>query len=379
MTREGAQLTMRRSAKAKKIQSFVFLDLETTGLSMERPHITELSMVAVSRADLLAMRESASTKYPRPSTWPTDATARPPKVPRVTHRYVRLYNPYKVISPIAGSVSGLCNEDLECLSPFSEESAKAIKIFLKDLQWPVALVAHNGNAFDFPLLMAELHRALSEHKLRHVLCVDTLHTIRRVDQELEISELVTHFTEDNFWEEHSQDVASPAKRPRTEQPVMGEDSLPPCTLPSHHVSASPGQAHLPYSMAASVGCLETPTKSALLSPTSMPTTPAKPVQPPPQPWTPKRSQPGTLGFQAGGSGRVHRALTFGNTGGSVTKAPSYRQTDIYRRLFNSNYEAHKGQEDCLALLQICGHYGAILVELFDASATWFTEVQPMWK
>lgn len=47
---------------------------------------------------------------------------------------------------------------LEYDNIFSENVANMIINFLKHLQQPVCIVAHNGDKFDFPILMKELKR-----------------------------------------------------------------------------------------------------------------------------------------------------------------------------------------------------------------------------
>lgn len=363
---------MARHGTARKIRNFVFLATEGTGPARQRPHLTKITMMAVSRDHLLAMSESATNGSPWPSTQRAAATARPPRVPRVVHRYVTFYNPYKAVSPSLGAASSLCNEALEHLPPFCVESAETIRIFLSQLPRPAAVLAHHEERLDFPLLMAELARVAFEGKMQGVLCVDTLPAIQRADMELElqrevqtITHMARHFTQ-NFTEERPQERATPAKQPRTEEPAREEDNLAPSTLPGQRVSAFPGQAHH----------LNTPSKSASLHPTAV-STPTRPVQKPPQPGTPSGSQVGTLGSQAEGPGRAHRALRFGE--GSATVAPSYELRTLYKRLFNVDQLPHVSEFNCLALLKVCGHYGTTLVQLLDASATSLAEVQPMWR
>lgn len=68
-----------------EIQTFVFLDTETTGLS--EPNITEISMIAYRRRDLLA----ASNDYP---------------FPRVMTKILLHLNPEKCIDREAERITG---------------------------------------------------------------------------------------------------------------------------------------------------------------------------------------------------------------------------------------------------------------------------------
>lgn len=402
--------------EVNQIQTFVFLDMESTGLPQSSPRVTELSMVAVSRAHLLQMNEAAMTGHPSkvanspPST--QQATATPtvsssptgagnlkrkliPKLPRVLHKYTRLYYPWKVIPPTVEGMSGLNNEALEHLPSFTEASAEALNLFL-DLPKPVSLVAHNGNRYDFPLLMAELHRVKCADKFADVQCVDTLVAIRDIDSLIErediteITKLAESFSIDNFEDELLEEACSSIKRPRTEESDESEASCISNTPPSPSPeSASPIQGNNHCAMEVSPEPLMTPVKNCLPRQTPMPSTPAKSVHPPPQSCTPRSSQPGTPGtpgtpgFQAKvtkESRKVRRTLTYEKRGQKRGgKQVLYKQPLIYSRLFDSEYEAHRAEEDSMALLTICGHYGSKFVEWADTFATNFASVKPMWE
>lgn len=51
---------------------------------------------------------------------------------------------------------------VENIKKFDENTVDLMNCFLKQLQKPVCLVAHNGNAFDYPILKVQL-RALVSH------------------------------------------------------------------------------------------------------------------------------------------------------------------------------------------------------------------------
>lgn len=76
---------------------------------------------------------------------------------------------------------------------------------------------------------------------------------------------------------------------------------------------------------------------------------------------------------------MRRTLTYDNNGKRKpgTKL-SYSQSNIYRRLFDSEYMAHRAETDCEALLTICGHYGNKFVEWADTFSTSFSDAKPMW-
>ena len=63
-----------------------------------------------------------------------------------------------VIVPLVSNLTGLDNYNLSEQSTFNKNTGELIKNSLSCLPTPVCLVAHNGNAYDFPLLKAELDK-----------------------------------------------------------------------------------------------------------------------------------------------------------------------------------------------------------------------------
>lgn len=139
---------------AIQLGSFVFFDLETTNLPfLKPPKITEISLIACSRQHLLNTRHG--------------------KLPRVLHKQTFCLNPQRMIHPNASEISGLDNDLLEHESKFDEGTAKLIELFLRRLQAPTCLVAHNGNRFDFVLLKTQLE-SLNAHLPDDTYCIDSL-------------------------------------------------------------------------------------------------------------------------------------------------------------------------------------------------------------
>ncbi|CAH0663708.1 unnamed protein product [Spodoptera exigua] len=145
------------SSKSKLIKTYVFFDLETTGLmgfKEDVPSITELSMVAVDRIHFL-------------NTPPYD-------VPRVQNRLLLCFNPEKKMSVESVELSRLNNALLETLSPFDKNSCDLIKLFISRLPKPVCLIAHNGLTFHFPIL--QHYMKLNAVELdADVMCTDSLY------------------------------------------------------------------------------------------------------------------------------------------------------------------------------------------------------------
>ncbi|XP_041985263.1 uncharacterized protein LOC121737665 [Aricia agestis] len=121
------------------INTFVFMDIETTGLPSEecnKTRITEISMIAAQRDHLLDTRPGAT--------------------PRVQHKITFCLNPGRLIYPSCSEVTGLCNDLLEHAPNFNQDIFRMLDTFLNVLEKPVCLVAQNGNQFDYPILKNHL-------------------------------------------------------------------------------------------------------------------------------------------------------------------------------------------------------------------------------
>ena len=60
------------------------------------------------------------------------------------------------IMPEVSRLTGLDNYNIIGQIKFEKSIGDFLKAFLSCLHFPVCLVAHNGNLYDFPLLQAEL-------------------------------------------------------------------------------------------------------------------------------------------------------------------------------------------------------------------------------
>ncbi|XP_013182110.1 PREDICTED: uncharacterized protein LOC106128331 [Papilio xuthus] len=139
------------------VATYVFVDLETTGLPVEetnRTKITELSMVAVKREHLLRTLAGAS--------------------PRVQNKLTLCFNPCRMIHPGSTATTGLCNDLLEHETKFDKNAFNTVNSFLNILTKPVCLIAQNGHNFDFPIIKNHLEK-LSVQFTDDLLCADCLH------------------------------------------------------------------------------------------------------------------------------------------------------------------------------------------------------------
>lgn len=153
----------------QSLTTFVFFDIETTGLpdlEFNKTKITELALVACSKAELQNQLTGS--------------------VPRVLHKLTLCFNPHKRIDPDSSKItgkkysskqyeiteifmllhfafSGLDNYNLEHEKFFSNETGDLVKAFFNQLQAPICLVAHNGFKFDFPILRKQLNTVVNVH------------------------------------------------------------------------------------------------------------------------------------------------------------------------------------------------------------------------
>lgn len=142
------------------IESYVFFDIETTGLpwlEKNRTKITELSFVVALRKDVIV----------------TPHGSLPP-----VSKLSLVFNPGRPIDPEAVKLNGLSN-DLLRHAPVFRQKIETIVSFLKELPKPVCLVAHNGNRFDFKILLAEFNDA-NMLLPDDLLCVDSLIGFRQI-------------------------------------------------------------------------------------------------------------------------------------------------------------------------------------------------------
>ncbi|XP_013412705.1 uncharacterized protein LOC106175307 isoform X2 [Lingula anatina] len=152
------------ASQGSKISTFVFLDLETTGLlnAREKTRVTECSLVAVHRTQLL---EAFRNRLSSPA--------------RVLNKLTLCFYPMKPIPHNIWQLTGLDNDNLYHQMNFTGATTEMFNAFLARLDPPVCLFAHNGDAFDFPLLKTEIEN--SGHSLAQgILCVDTLKMLKTI-------------------------------------------------------------------------------------------------------------------------------------------------------------------------------------------------------
>ncbi|CAM4619213.1 three prime repair exonuclease 2 [Lepidochelys kempii] len=149
-------------------QTFVFFDLETTGLPPDRPRITELCLFALHRRSLLQ----------RPLQ---DDDTGAPQLPRILDQLTLCIDPQQPVTPAAARITGLSQQGLEENGKhgLDQAVAQALGGFLARQAPPLCLVAHNGYRYDFPLLRTELGRVGAELPPATG-CLDTLQAMKEL-------------------------------------------------------------------------------------------------------------------------------------------------------------------------------------------------------
>ena len=157
-----------------ELKTLVYFDIEATGLkSSGRPRICEMSFVAVDIQDILqlGLRLNEDRKLSEESS-----------LPRIVNKLTLCVYPMAIIVPLVSDLTGLDNYNLSEQSKFSKTTGGLINNFLSSLPSPICLVAHNGNAYDFPLLKAELGK-LGMQLNSGTLCADSLHGMKEILKE----------------------------------------------------------------------------------------------------------------------------------------------------------------------------------------------------
>ncbi|XP_034191406.1 uncharacterized protein LOC117609325 isoform X1 [Osmia lignaria lignaria] len=142
----------------KMIKTFIFFDLETTGLIERKvmPKIIELSLIAVSRNAI------CETMDP---------------LPRVLHKLVLPVHPNTDISKLIHNLTGLSNKNLEEVQYFNYEACNLVMNFINRQTPPTCFVAYNGNNFDYPIFLSEL-KNINKDVSGDVLSIDMLNLIK---------------------------------------------------------------------------------------------------------------------------------------------------------------------------------------------------------
>ena len=154
------------------IKTLVYFDIEATGLkSAGRPRISEIAFVAINFEDVeelhMKIQKQLRNKNNQDYLFQIECL-----LPRVLNKLTLCVYPMATIMPEVTDITGLDNYNLTDQHWFDANTGALLNIFLARLPSPVCLVAHNGNAYDFPLLKAEMEKA-SIHLGSEILCADS--------------------------------------------------------------------------------------------------------------------------------------------------------------------------------------------------------------
>ncbi|XP_054834289.1 three-prime repair exonuclease 1 [Eublepharis macularius] len=157
---------------SKPIETFVFMDLEATGLPPSQPKIAEMCLFAVNR------HAFENPQYSNSSSRPV------PLFPRLVDKLCICINPDKPFTPAASTITGLNNEAFAWnkKQSFNIHIMHMIVAFFSRQYPPICLVAHSGCNYDFPLLKAELS-VLGISALDDIYCADTIKAMKALDKE----------------------------------------------------------------------------------------------------------------------------------------------------------------------------------------------------
>lgn len=146
-----------------KVATYVFFDLETTGLPHQernKTKIIEVSFIAALREDI---EKATIGSKPYHS------------------KLTLMLNPQRKIHPDVVILTGISN-DMVNNAPIFSDKLETILTFLNNLPKPVCLVAHNGNSFDYKIFLAELFD-INASLPDDILCVDSLTGFRQLHKQ----------------------------------------------------------------------------------------------------------------------------------------------------------------------------------------------------
>lgn len=151
------------------VETFVFIDLETTGLDTDTDNIIEICACAVNVQDL-AYFDTAGNEVDLKKI-----------IPRLVDQINLMVLPLCDISVAAAEIHGIKREELllrnkQC---FTINTARLMENFFLQLKEPICLVAHNGFKFDYPMLLSHLNRTKTDHSIwSRIYCTDSLIVLR---------------------------------------------------------------------------------------------------------------------------------------------------------------------------------------------------------
>ncbi|GMT11425.1 hypothetical protein PFISCL1PPCAC_2722 [Pristionchus fissidentatus] len=407
-------LKRKRKEKMGKMASFIFFDIESTGMFMRdefrdhskldepakiadelyrytmftqdaaRPHMTETSFVVVSRGAFEGGIEKMKKRATEQATNP-EVSMQTPIASNIHTRQLRpnlAEEEWRMYANIRRpETARLSRSVLEEKATFAEEW-EGLRHLLKTAPKPACIVAHNALRYDMRVLHAELQRAqlLQDGWLPDdVFFIDSLLAFRQIDRDdaAHISSLVSG----TDWSAIAAACVStppppPPARPRhsriatidesnEDDEIVGETPeellFPPTAAGGGYTTPErrprcPGTASAPGKLLAS---------RALFPEVSL------------DPFHPLhyiRSEEWTIAKRKRVDNRVFTksagkwAYNVESVMENARRRGMFRQESLYMSIFSDTYTAHQAQDDCEALLQICLAYGPSFLEYADTMA-----------
>ncbi|XP_022818522.1 uncharacterized protein LOC111350997 [Spodoptera litura] len=319
------------------IATYVFLDLETTGLPKldnNKTRITELSMVVVKRRHLLDTRPGA--------------------VPRVLDKLSMCFNPGRMIHPDSTEITGLNNDLLEHNTLFNLNVFNTINSFLQCLEKPVCLVSENGHSFDFPILKNHFEK-LGVQLPDDILCGDSLYSFYDILEpskgagSTEGNKLAIVNVAENGDKEKEVKLCDPSR-----------EASPKCEEQSANVENSQSEELITEDVMKHFDECDDLKFQQIMKEQNNRTPEQKPIR---QTLTKIK--------------KVKRRIFFEN---KPKPTRSYKLKDIYERVLNRPAnEAHRAENDCLMAMEISISMGRQFVEYLDTEKNQckFSEIKAM--
>lgn len=330
-----------------RIKTLVYFDIEATGLkSSGRPRITELSLVAVNLQDVLELhgRIMVMSRVSRGKSQGERQSLVEQLQPRVINKLTLCFNPMTTIPLNVTDITGLDNYNLENQARFDSGTVELVQSFLSRLLAPVCLVAHNGEKYDFPLLLAEVAKCQGS-LTEEILCVDSylgcrliLQQRKQIQIEAEeldsLSELLNAGAFDEGFEENTDSVTDSdcSRKRKTEDSGPELDSFKKSRIPATENETTPARKKTEQSS--------------------------------------RRSQPLiTSSFKA------KKRLTLPES----SRAPSLTLSSLHSRLLGSApAQSHGAEADCLALVRLTSALGQDWLDYVHNNNKPLTACKPMW-
>ena len=281
-------------------------------------------------------------------------------VPRVLNKLSLCFYPMTTIVPHVTALTGLDNYNLSGQPQFTGDTVQLLQSWLSRLPGPACLVAHNGDYYDYPLLLAEVKRT-GETLGPGILCADTWVGIREIfrQREEDRSErirkeeviIVNKLIEDGAFEQEIsscdlEDVTTSESedKKRKKENLLTEDIFKKAKMMEKENETTPKRNKGTNSTESKIPALNTKTNNSQSSVSDY--------------------------FKS------RRRLTFP---GQTPAPASHKLVDLHTALLGLPPSlSHGAEADCLTLLRVTGALGPEWVAWASQHARELSTITPMW-